>query len=190
MSRWHFYVAASGPKSMVLAGKIGDGLISFTEQVSQPELRQAFEQGARATLKQPTSMPILVAHSVVVGDRQEAERWAPLLRHSPRVASYLNDPDPRSIQRRAEQDVPLEQVYSTWVVSEDPQAHLQALEKLIDGDVTHIFCIPRSKIRPKSSNFMASRSCLGCHRLHGREPPIRNRFSTSPLPLADFMPEL
>ena len=133
------YVAASGPKSMAMAGKIGDGLISFTEQASQPELRQAFEQGARAAGKQPASMPILVAHSVVVGDRQEAERWAPLLRFSPRSASYLNDPDPRSIQCRAEQEVPLEQVSSTWVVSQDPQVHLQALEKLIAGGVTHIF---------------------------------------------------
>ncbi len=105
------YVAASGPKSMAMAGKIGDGLISFTEQASQPELRQAFEQGARAAGKQPASMPILVAHSVVVGD----------------------------IQCRAEQEVPLEQVSSTWVVSQDPQVHLQALEKLIAGGVTHIF---------------------------------------------------
>ncbi|HEY4034224.1 MAG TPA: hypothetical protein VGL94_09710 [Ktedonobacteraceae bacterium] len=52
-------------------------------------------------------MLILVAHSVVVGDRESAEHWAPLLRHSARLASYLNDPDPRSIQHRAEHDVPL-----------------------------------------------------------------------------------
>src|SRR5438034_1361346 len=56
------YVAATGPKSMAMAGKIGDGLISFPEQASQPALRQAFEQGARAALKQPASMPILVVH--------------------------------------------------------------------------------------------------------------------------------
>src|SRR5260221_1411121 len=124
---------------MAMAGNIGDGLISFTEQASQPPLRQAFEQGARAAGKRPASMPILVAHWVVVGDRQEAERWAPLFRFLPRAASYVNDPDPRSIQRRAEQEVPLEQVSSTWVVSQDPQVHLQALEQLIAGGVTHIF---------------------------------------------------
>jgi len=132
------YVAASGPKSMAMAGKIGDGLISFTTQVSQPALRQPFEQGARAAGKQPASMPILVVQFVVIGDRQEAERWAPLFRFSPRAASYHHDPDPRSIQRRAEQEVPLEQASSTWVVSEDPQVHLQALQQLIDGGVTHI----------------------------------------------------
>jgi alkanesulfonate monooxygenase SsuD/methylene tetrahydromethanopterin reductase-like flavin-dependent oxidoreductase (luciferase family) len=128
-----------GSKSMTLAGKIGDGLISFTELASQPEQRQAFEQGARAAGKQPASMPILVEHFVVVGNRQEAERCAPLWRFLPGATRYLGDPDPRSIQRRAEQEVPLEQVCSTWVVSEDPQVHLEALQKLIDGGVTHIF---------------------------------------------------
>jgi F420-dependent hydroxymycolic acid dehydrogenase len=133
------YVAASGPKSMALAGKIGDGLVSFPTQASQPEQRQAFEQGARAAGKTPDSMPILVEHFVVVGDRQEAERWAPLWRFWTRATRYLGDPDPRSIQRRAEQEVPLEETFNTWVVSEDPQVHVQALQKLIDGGVTHIF---------------------------------------------------
>src|SRR5258708_26291041 len=100
------YVAASGPKSLALAGNVGDGLVSFTEAVSQPELRQAFEQGTRAAGKQPASMPILVEHYVVVGDRQEAERWAPLWRFLPRAASYLNDPHPRTIPPRAAPNIP------------------------------------------------------------------------------------
>jgi F420-dependent hydroxymycolic acid dehydrogenase len=133
------YVAASGPKSLALAGKIGDGLISFSELAREPEQLQAFEQGARAAGKHPASMPVLVAHAVVVGDRREAERWAPLQRFSAKAPRYLDDPDPRNIQRRAEQDVPLEQAYSTWVISDDPQVHLQALQQLIAGGVTHIF---------------------------------------------------
>lgn len=133
------YVAASGAKSMALAGKIGDGLITFTKQASQPEPRQAFEQGARMAGKNPVSMPTLVEHFVVVGTRQEAERWAPLWRFQPKAGSYLTDPDPRSIQRRAETDVPLEQVSSQWLVSEDPQVHLQALQEVIKSGVTHIF---------------------------------------------------
>jgi F420-dependent hydroxymycolic acid dehydrogenase len=133
------YVAASGPKSLALAGKIGDGLISFGELAREPEQLQAFAQGARAAGKHPASMPIVVVYVVVVGDRREAERWAPLMRFAPKAPRYLDDPDPRSIQRRAEQEVSLEQVYSTWVVSEDPQVHLQALQQLMAGGVTHIF---------------------------------------------------
>jgi F420-dependent hydroxymycolic acid dehydrogenase len=133
------YVSATGSKSMALAGKIGDGLVTFPGPASQPELRQAFEQGARAAGKNPASMPILVEQFVVVGTKQEAERWAPLWRFGPKGGSYLNDPDPRSIQRRAEADIPLEQVYRPWLVGEDPEAHVQALQEAIESGVTHIF---------------------------------------------------
>jgi F420-dependent hydroxymycolic acid dehydrogenase len=133
------YVAATGAKSMALAGKIGDGLVTFTGLARQPELRQAFEQGAREAGKNPASMPTLVEHFVVVGTRQEAERCAPLWRFSPKAASYLNDPDPRSIQHRAEAEVPLEQVARQWLVSEDPEAHLQALQELMASGATQIF---------------------------------------------------
>ncbi len=134
------YVAAGGPKSMALAGKIGDGLISDGSRATRPELRQAFEQGARAAGKDPASMPVLAEQMVVVGSKQEAERGAALWRYMPKAwERYVSDPDPRSIQRRAERDIPLEETYRSWVVSEDPDAHVQALQKLIDGGVTHIF---------------------------------------------------
>ena len=134
------YVAASGPKSMHLAGKMGDGLISFTEEMLQPERRQAFENAARGAGKDPNMLPRVTQHSVIVGNKQEAERWARLLRFLPKAGElYLSDPDPRSIQSRAEQDVPLEQVYSRWAISEDPEVHIQAIQQLIDGGSTQIF---------------------------------------------------
>ncbi len=69
-----------------------------------------------------------------------AERGAQLWRFMPKAWSLsVGDPDPRSIQRRAQQNVPLEQVYAQWPVSEDPDVHVQALQKLIDSGVTHIF---------------------------------------------------
>jgi TAT-translocated FGD2 family F420-dependent dehydrogenase len=133
------YVSAMGQKSMAMAGRIGDGLVTFTGLASQPELRQAFEDGARAAGKQPDAMPVVVEHFAVVGDRHEAERAAPLWRFLSNAATYISDPDPRNIQGRAEQDVPLEEAYRTWVVSEDPEVHAQALQKLIDSRVTHVF---------------------------------------------------
>ena len=133
------YISAFGPKSMALAGRIGDGLVSFTGPAAQPELRQVYEQAARAAGKEPASMPIVVEHYVVVGDRQEAERSVPLWRFLSNAANYGNDPDPRSIQRRAQQDVSLEQASGSWVIGEDPQAHVQSLQQLLDSGVTHIF---------------------------------------------------
>jgi len=65
------YIAAEGPKSMRLAGMYGDGLITDSQRAVKPEMRQAFEEGARAAGKDPHFMPILAEHFVVVGGEQE-----------------------------------------------------------------------------------------------------------------------
>ncbi|HEX6541133.1 MAG TPA: TIGR03557 family F420-dependent LLM class oxidoreductase [Ktedonobacterales bacterium] len=134
------YIAAGGPKSMKMAGARGDGLITDAKRALQQELRQAFEEGASAAGKDAASMPILAEHMVVVGDEREAERGAELWRFMPKSWElYVGDLNPMSIQQRAEHDIPLKQVYADWPVSTDPAVHIQGLQKLIDGGVTHIF---------------------------------------------------
>lgn len=133
------YMAASGPKSMRLAGEYGDGLITDGQRALTPELRHAFEEGARATGKDPRTMPVMVEHMVIAGGRAEAERWAPLWRFMPRSwERYVSDPNPISIQHRAGVDVPLDEVYAHWSVSPDPGVHIQAIQHLLDGGVTHV----------------------------------------------------
>jgi TAT-translocated FGD2 family F420-dependent dehydrogenase len=134
------YMAAGGPKSVRLAGEYGDGMVTDAQRALQPDLRAIFEEGARAGGKDPQALPILAEHMVVVGDREEAERYAPLWRFMPHSWDrYVTDPDPISIQRRAEADIPLDQVYGKWPVSADAQPHIEELRKLADGGVTHIF---------------------------------------------------
>ncbi len=53
--------------------------------------------------------------------------------------SWQTVPQLGELGAQAEQDIPLEQVYSAWTVSEDPEVRIQALQKLIDNGVTHIF---------------------------------------------------
>jgi len=116
-------------------------------------------------------MPILVVHWVVVGDRQEAERWAPLFRFC--QGSKLSQ-RPRSAQHPAPGRARGSPgtVSSTWVVSQDPQVHLQALEKLMMAASRISCCNPRSKIRPKSSNFMASSLAQAVTGSLDQEPPL------------------
>jgi TAT-translocated FGD2 family F420-dependent dehydrogenase len=133
------YIAASGPKSMRLAGEKGDGLITDSKRATQQELRNAFAEGARAAGKDARTMPVLVEQMVIVGDKAEAEKYAPLWRFQPKSWDlYVGDPNPLSIQQRAERDIPLEQSYGDWPVSNDPETHVQALQKLIEGGATHI----------------------------------------------------
>lgn len=148
------YFAAAGPKSMRLAGIHGDGLITSAENALQPELRDAFREGARSAGKDPEAMPIVVEQMVSVSGpseaAQDAERW----RFLPKAfESYVTDPDPRSIQRRAEADVPIDQVVAKFTVGEDPGIHIQALQKLIDAGVTHIFVHSAQQDQRKVINF-------------------------------------
>jgi TAT-translocated FGD2 family F420-dependent dehydrogenase len=131
------YIAASGEHAMRLAGEHGDGLI--TDSKSLKEHRAAFEAGVRAAGGDPAQLPIIVENWVVVGDEAEARRWAELWRFTPKAwTNYVNNPDPRAIQREAQQEVPLEEVYKDWPVSTDPAVHVQSLQELFDLGVSHV----------------------------------------------------
>ena len=134
------YMAASGAESMRHAGEYGDGLITDPKSLKKPELMAAFRAGVQKAGRIADSLPVIVEHWVVVGDKAEAERYAPLWRFIPKAwEKYVTNPDPRDIQRQAETDVPLDEVYKDWPVSTDPQVHIQALQKLLDAGATHIF---------------------------------------------------
>jgi TAT-translocated FGD2 family F420-dependent dehydrogenase len=165
------YLVASGPKSMRLAGQHGDGLITDGQRALAPDLRTAFEEGARAAGKDPRTLPIVAEHFVVVGDEAEAQRWAPLWRFLP-ISWERYVTDPVSIQHRAEADVPLEQVYAHWPVSRDPEVHARAIQQLIDGGVGLVLVhSPQQDQR-------------GVIQFYGREVLPRVRSGRSPTPAA------
>jgi TAT-translocated FGD2 family F420-dependent dehydrogenase len=135
------YVAAAGPKSARLAGQYGDGWIAPSEPLMKPEMHAAFEEGAHAAGKDPGSMPIITETFVVVGDEAEARAGANLWRFLPKSSKlgYVDNPDEADIQRRAETENPLEEVYAKWPVGPDPRKHAEALQKLIQAGATHVF---------------------------------------------------
>jgi len=148
------YMAAEGPKSMRLAGLHGDGLITDADSALKPEMREPFAEGAREAGKSPDKLPIHAELFVYVGTEQEAEPVAKLWRFLPKAWSdYVNVPDPREIDRRAQQEVPIADVLQMWTVSPDPQAHAQKLQELIDGGVTHIYVHAGNQDQPRAIQF-------------------------------------
>jgi F420-dependent hydroxymycolic acid dehydrogenase len=133
------YAGVQGKQSMRLAGEHTDGLITDAVSALKPELRAAFEEGARAAGKDPSTMPVIAESWVFVGNEDEARKYAALWRFMPKaLESYTDNPDPRDIQRRADLEVPLEQVYGDWAIGEDPRVHIEAIRKLYDGGVTTV----------------------------------------------------
>lgn len=159
------YIAAGGPKSAHLAGASGDGWITDAKRALQPDLRRAFEEGASSAGKDAASMPILAEHMVVVGDEAAAQTGAELWRFMPKSwERYVTDPDPVSIRERAVREIPLREVYADWPVSTDPAVHIEALQKLIDGGVSHIFVHSPQADQQRVIQFYGERVLPQLHR--------------------------
>jgi TAT-translocated FGD2 family F420-dependent dehydrogenase len=148
------YMAAEGPKSMHLAGRYGDGLITDGQTALEPEMRQAFEAGASEAGRDGKAMPVHAEIFVYVGTEQEAEPVAKQWRFLPKAWSdYVDIADPRQIDRRAQQEVPLQDVLKMWTVSPDPEQHIKKLQELIAGGVTHIYVHAGNQDQPRAIQF-------------------------------------
>jgi len=135
------YVAGNGPKSARLAGEIGDGWITTPANLANPELHDAFRDGALSVGKDPTGMPIILEDFIVVGGEAEANEAATFWRFAPiGFKQLLYIPDPREIERRAMETLPSPyQVWQDWLVSMDPADHIKHIQGLWDLGATHVF---------------------------------------------------
>ena len=122
-------LAANGPKAMRLAGEYGDGLI--TDVPTWKQHKDKFIEGLAAAGKKLEDTPVLIETYVVVGEQAEAEEAANIWRFGPKAfTGYHNMVSPIDIQKAAEKEIPLEQVYADWPVSLDPQVHIDAIHEL------------------------------------------------------------
>jgi TAT-translocated FGD2 family F420-dependent dehydrogenase len=134
------YLAAAGTQSTRLAGRHGDGWITDPKDARSAKKRAAFAAGVHESGRDPQRVPIIAEQWVVVGGMREAEEAASQWRMVPKAfAKYFYDPDPRSIERRAAQEIPLKSVYADWPVSEDPAVHVKAIRALLDQGVSQVF---------------------------------------------------
>ena len=103
------------------------------------QTRDAFREGAQSSGKDPNQQPVLVESFVIVGGRAGGrDSRSPVALRSGGL-QLLEDPDPRDIQRRAEQEVKLEDVYRKWVVGEDAEVHVRGIEKFVEAGATDVF---------------------------------------------------
>jgi TAT-translocated FGD2 family F420-dependent dehydrogenase len=134
------YVAASGPRSARLAGQYGDGWITQSATVTDPRLRGAFVDGARAAGRNPDAMPLWAEVFAVVGDQRDidyaAERWW-------FTAAPSDQPDPVAIQAAAQRGAPLRKVAADWPTGTEPGRHVQELQRLLDAGATPFVHFPQ-----------------------------------------------
>ena len=66
---------------------------------------------------------------------------------------FIDEPDPRVIQRGSEQKLSTRDVYSQWVVSDDPQVHAAAIRDLASIGATDVFVHSGQSDQPRVIEF-------------------------------------
>ena len=165
------YLAASGPSTARLAGRVADGFIttsgkpaSLYQETLLPAVRQGVEKAGRPQSDIDLQIEVKVSfdadHDQAVADTRH---WATL---SLTPEQKVGIDDPLIMQERAAQ-LPMDRVMSRWIVSSDPDEHVERIATYLDMGFRHlIFHAPG----PDQSRFLA---------LYGRDilPALRTRFA-------------
>ncbi|GAA4360110.1 glucose-6-phosphate dehydrogenase (coenzyme-F420) [Microbacterium rhizosphaerae] len=136
------YIGASGPAATRLAGRIADGYIttsgkdpSLYTDTLLPALREGIEKAGRATGAVDTLMEVKVSHHPDQEVALEKTRfWAPLALSAEEKRDVH---DPIDMQQRAA-ELPIERVASRFIVSTDPDEHVEAIGRYIDLGFRHL----------------------------------------------------
>ncbi|GAC1322372.1 MAG: glucose-6-phosphate dehydrogenase (coenzyme-F420) [Chloroflexota bacterium] len=135
-------VAAGGPQMAKYAGRVGDGFICTSgkgAELYRDQLLPAFEEGAREAGKDPAQLERMIEVKVSFDtDRQRAmddtRLWGALALSG---QEKVGVEDPLEMERLADA-LPTERTASRWIVSTDPEEHVQQIEFYADLGFNHL----------------------------------------------------
>ena len=136
------YVAAGGPQMARYAGRVADGMICTSgkgEALYREQLLPAFADGAHQAGRDPASLDKLIEVKVSFDtDRQRAledtRHWGALALSAEEKTGVE---DPLEMERLADA-LPTERTASRWIVSTDPQEHVERIRFYTDLGFTHL----------------------------------------------------
>lgn len=136
------YIGAAGPAATRLAGRIADGFITTSGKDSAlysdtllPALREGLEKEGRAADDIDTLMEVKVSFHPDHDTAMEKTRfWAPLALSAD---EKMGVHDPVEMQRLAA-ELPIERAASRFIVSTDPDEHVEQIAKYVDLGFRHL----------------------------------------------------
>lgn len=135
------YIGAGGPVAARFAGREGDGFICTSgkgDELYREKLLPAMEEGAKSVGRDPGTIEKTIEIKVSFDkDRDRAFNdtriWAALALPAEDKA---NIHDPREMERKAE--TVADQAHRRWLVSNDPEEHLEQIRPYIELGFTHL----------------------------------------------------
>jgi coenzyme F420-dependent glucose-6-phosphate dehydrogenase len=136
------WIAASGPAAARLAGRVADGFICTSGkgmELYSETLLPAVAEGAEKAGRSPDAIEKMIEVKVSYdSDRKRALQdcgiWAALALPS---ETKMGVDDPREMERLAAK-LPLEQAAIRWLVSNDPEEHIEQIAPYIELGFTHL----------------------------------------------------
>jgi coenzyme F420-dependent glucose-6-phosphate dehydrogenase len=166
------YLASSGPAATRFAGREGDGWITTSGKAPElytDTLMPAIKEGAENAGRRLSDLDLMIEVKVSFDHDREAAmhatRYWGALALTPEQKSGVEDPV--EMQRLAD-ELPVERTASRFIVSTDPDEHVQAIKRYVDLGFTHlVFHAPG----PDQERFL---------RLYGEEILPRLRATDNP----------
>jgi len=136
------YIGASGPAATRLAGRVADGFITTSGKAPElysDTLLPALTEGAGKVGRTLADMDLLIEMKVsfdrdAAKAREDTRNWAALAL-SPEEKTHVEDPI--EMQRLADA-LPVERAASRWIVSTDPDEHVEKIKTYLDLGFTHL----------------------------------------------------
>lgn len=135
------YIGAGGPQVARFAGRAGDGLICTSGkgmQLYSEQLLPSFSDGAKESGRDPSTLDRMIEMKVSFDtDRRRAMEdtkiWASLSLSAEQKAGV---DDPRQMERLAK--TVEDMAHRRWLVSDDPDGHLEQIRPYLDLGFTHL----------------------------------------------------
>jgi coenzyme F420-dependent glucose-6-phosphate dehydrogenase len=135
-------IAAGGPQMAKYAGRVGDGFICTSgkgAELYRDQLLPAFDEGAREAGKDLSTLDKMIEVKVSFDvDRQRAledtRLWGAL---ALTAQEKTHTEDPIEMERLADA-LPIERTASRWIVSTDPEEHVEQIRFYIDLGFNHL----------------------------------------------------
>lgn len=164
------YIAASGPTAARLAGRLGDGFICTSGKAPElyretllPNVQVGLEKAGRSAADIERMIEMKVSFDTDLDRaREDTRHWAALAL-SPEEKTGVEDPI--EMERLADA-LPVERAASRWIVSTDPDEHVERIAPYVGLGFTHlVFHAPG----PDQARFL---------RLYAEQvlPRLRSRF--------------
>lgn len=136
------YVAAGGPQVARYAGRVGDGFICTSGkgmELYRDKLLPAVVEGATAAKRDPDTLDRMIEVKVSFDTdprraREDTRIWAALALPS---EEKVGVEDPREMERRSAL-LPVEVAASRWIVSSDPDEHVERIKPYVDLGFNHL----------------------------------------------------